>query len=504
MSLATIAILTQDPQLAESVRSTLMSINHCRTLTLHEPGPLLDRRNGDLPALVVLHLAGTVDRSIAVEFLRAFRRQGQPPPLLAITDRQDPELALALIKAGVVDCLSRPLNLSRLTMLAEMLTAPARLRGCAAEPNHVPPRIQQLGTDVPFLFGSDVMQRLLSHVQRVASQDVNILLTGETGTGKTRLAQLIHELSDRKQHPFLVVNCGTLSDTLTESELFGHCRGAFTSADRNRVGKLAAVGRGTLLLDDVDALSPCSQAKLLRALDERMFEPVGSNESQEVRARFIVASNRALEREVEAGRFRADLYFRLNVVHFHLPPLRERRSEIRALANHFVSALSQNSGQHVRIEPDALEALEHHPWPGNIRELRNVIERCLALRTDDVIRWDDLPDAVRIGSRALVSAEFPRPAAPLARTRGGEPSENASPPVDRAAASAALRPQRATDQNLTSMSVLASARIQAEIERIYAALAKHRNNRKRAADELGISRTALYKKLHKYGMMDTP
>jgi DNA-binding NtrC family response regulator len=233
---------------------------------------------------------------------------------------------------------------------------------------------------------------------------------------------------------------------------------------------------------------------LLRALDERVFEPVGSNDSQDVRARFIVASNRMLEREVEAGRFRADLYFRLNVVHFHLPPLRERRCEIRAIARYFIGTLSPEASTQVRIEPEALHALEQYAWPGNIRELRNVIERCMALRVSDVITWDDLPDAIRLGPRA--ASGTPQPAASFASAL--QPA--AAPPwTPRPPSPSTVWSRQSTE----SLSALASARLQAEVERICEALVKHQNNRKRAADELGISRTALYKKLRKYGMMDT-
>ena len=165
----------------------------------------------------------------------------------------------------------------------------------------------------------------MEQVRRVAALETTILLGGETGTGKTRLARLIHELSPRRDLPFLVVNCGALSTTLIESELFGHVKGAFTGADRDHIGKFAEVGRGTLLLDEIDSLPPALQAKLLRAVEERLFEPVGSNSSLPVQARLIAASNRALDQEAAANRFRSDLYYRLNVISFTLPPLRDRR-----------------------------------------------------------------------------------------------------------------------------------------------------------------------------------
>jgi two-component system response regulator HydG len=298
-------------------------------------------------------------------------------------------------------------------------------------------------------------------IRRVAPQETTVLLTGETGTGKTRLARLIHELSGRSDLPFLVVDCCALSAALVESDLFGHVKGAFTGADRDRPGKLASVGRGTLLLDEVNSLPLALQGKLLRAVDERVFEPVGSERSQPVQARLLVASNVPLEREVAAGRFRADLYFRLNVVGFHLPPLRERPTAVAPLVQRFLTEFTTRSRPDVRgIDAAALEALENYSWPGNVRELRNVVERAVALCPRPEIQLADLPEVVRAA-----------PAAP--------PS---SPPV-------------------AGPETLSRAREGVEVQRITAALQKHGNNRLRAAAELGISRMGLYKKLRKYGLL---
>src|SRR5205085_9757692 len=219
----------------------------------------------------------------------------------------------------------------------------------------------------PFLDAFPPEFRLFrEQLRRVVSQETTLLLTGETGTGKTRLARLVHELSPRRDEPFLVVDCGALSAFLIESELFGHVRGAFTGADRDRPGKLAAAGRGTLLLDEVNSLPLPLQAKLLRAVDERVFEPVGANKGQPLRARLVAASNAALEEEVAAGRFRADLYYRLNVVSFYLPPLRERRAAIAPLARKFPAEFAGRNRPDLRgPAPEAVRALEAYPWPGN-------------------------------------------------------------------------------------------------------------------------------------------
>jgi DNA-binding NtrC family response regulator len=305
-------------------------------------------------------------------------------------------------------------------------------------------------------------------IVRVAPQDTTILLTGETGTGKTRLARLIHEMSPRHHEPFLVVDCGALSPSLIESEMFGHVKGAFTGADRERLGKFAAAGRGTLLLDEINSLPLSLQSKLLRVVEDRVFEPVGSNRGQPLHARIIAVSNAMLEQEIKEGRFRSDLYFRLNVVGFYLPNLRHRCSSIVPLCQRFLSEFTATNRPDVHgIATNALRALQEYDWPGNVRELRNVIERAVALCPGPIIQLGDLPEAIR--SRIA-------------------PAESAI----------LIAPQEMPGR-FASMT-LAESKELAEIQRIKEVLAKHKNNRLRAAGELGISRMGLYKKLHKYGL----
>jgi two-component system response regulator HydG len=291
---------------------------------------------------------------------------------------------------------------------------------------------------------------------RVVPQDTTLLLSGETGTGKTYLARLIHDLSPRRAEPFLIVDCGALSSSLIESELFGHVKGAFTGADRDRPGKLAAAGKGTLLLDDIDALPLTLQGKLLRAVDERRFEPVGTNKLETLAARLLAASSRPLEADAAAGLFRMDLYYRLNVVAISLPPLRERPSAIAALAEEFLTRFAARNRPDLRgMAPEVLRALEEYSWPGNLRELRNVVERAAALGRGPILEIGDLPDIVRCGQ-----VHLPGQASPC----------------------------------LT----LAQIKAEMEVSRITEALQKHGNNHVRAAAELGISRVGLYKKLRKY------
>lgn len=312
------------------------------------------------------------------------------------------------------------------------------------------------------------MIRLLDQVHRIAPQATSVLLSGETGTGKSRLARLIHELSPRRDQPFLVVNCGALAAGLIESELFGHVRGAFTGAVGARDGRLAEVGDGTLMLDDIDGLTPALQVKLLRAVEERVFERVGANQPHLMRARLIAASNRNLKEEVAAGRFRADLYYRLNVVELRLPVLRQRRQIIAPLAREFLAEFAADKDRPVRgIAGCALRALEAYDWPGNIRELRNVMERAVALCPGQEVQLSDLPDHLH------------HPGNDLAIVLSGGVADSAT-------------------------QALASRRIQTleEIEAvcIEEALRRHRHNRVRTAIELGISRVTLYKKMLKYGL----
>jgi transcriptional regulator with PAS, ATPase and Fis domain len=303
---------------------------------------------------------------------------------------------------------------------------------------------------------------LANGLEMAAQHDVPVLLTGETGTGKTHLAQLIHSYSPRRQHRLLVVPCGALASALVESEFFGHAKGAFTGAGQAKEGKLEAVGRGTLLLDEIDALGLEQQAKLLRVMETGEFEPVGSNETRACRARIIAASNWNLEEAADQGRFRADLYYRLNGLSIHLPPLRERPDDVAPLARGMLDRFSEKFHKGVvSIAPQALAALEAFPWPGNLRQLENVVQQAVLRNSGPELLRQHLPPAVTAFAppAAVVSAPPSAPAATLA-----EHSEQ--------------------EERLT-------------VER---ALQEANQCRSQAARALGISRITLYKKLKKYGL----
>jgi DNA-binding NtrC family response regulator len=405
-------------------------------------------------ALVLAHLPAAGGGAGVTRLLWAVAAARRPCPTLVLADRHHEPQASTLLRAGAADVLEVPAELPKLARLADALT-----RRLAAP---APPLPEAADAE-------DGLADLMAQVRRVAGQETTLLFSGETGTGKTRLARLVHELSPRRAEPFLVVDCGALSASLVESELFGHAKGAFTGAARDRPGKLAAAAAGTLLLDEVNSLPLPLQAKLLRAADERVFEPVGSDRPQPVRARLIAASNAPLAEEVAAGRFRADLYYRLNVVGFCLPPLRERPGAVGPLAGRFLREFAARNRPDVAgLSAEAAAALAGYRWPGNMRELRNVIERAVALCAGPLVGLRDFPEAVRAAGAAAGAGLLVSPSA--------------------LAAGAAV--------------TLRQSQAEAEVRRIREALRKHGNNRLRAAAELGISRMGLYKKLRRYGLLD--
>jgi DNA-binding NtrC family response regulator len=464
---STALLICADPALIETVEELVCSIGKLRLRSVGDIEALVSPHPRIPDAVLLIHLPQGSDGAAAARLLRTLTSTRQSVPVIVLCDEHRPEQILELLRLGAADCLSRPLDLRRLAYLIDILTVRARYSAPVAAPVAMP--VENLSRERLFLFvPKGPMGLLTEQIQRVAPQNATVLLTGETGTGKTCLARVIHELSPRCAKPFLVVHCGTLSANLIESELFGHVKGAFTGADRDRLGKFAEAGGGTLLLDDIDALPLSLQAKLLRVLEERAFEPVGSNRTCTMQARLIVASNRDLDREVAEGRFRADLYYRLNVVSFQLLPLRERPATIAPLAERFLSDFAANNDRPVQgITEEARLALQEYGWPGNVRELRNVIERAVALCAGPLVEIADLPECVRRNlDKADVSVAVSSPAV----------------------------------SGVFSEGTLAETKDEAESQRILVALRQHNNNRLRAAAALGISRMTLYKKLHRFGL----
>ena len=364
------------------------------------------------------------------------------------------ETAVDAMKQGAYDFLTKPVNLDHLDMLV------AR----ALKSRDLEHRVETLESQLNEKYGmenivgeSDAMKQVFDIIRQAAPTQASVLIQGPSGTGKELVAQAIHRLSTRAKGPFVAVHCAALSATLLESELFGHEKGAFTGATVQRKGRFELADGGTLFLDEISEIDPSIQVKLLRVLEERTFERVGSEETIEVDIRVIAATNRNLRDAVLQGKFREDLYFRLNVVDITLPPLSERAGDIPLLASRFLKEYSEKNGRQIEgMTPDALNILEAYAWPGNVRELRNTIEKMVVLSRSERLTARDVPanirDAVKSGGGVTL------------RT-----------------------------------SVLASGSL-AETERrkIMAVLEKNGGNRTRAAEELGISRRTLHRKLREY------
>jgi two-component system, NtrC family, response regulator AlgB len=325
-----------------------------------------------------------------LELLRETKLKAPDLPVILMTAYATVENAVAAMKAGAFDYISKPFSLDQIHHVVERALEVRQLR---AENSELRATLEER----PLLESkSGVMRRLFETIRTVASSDATVLLMGESGTGKNVIARQLHQWSPRRTFPFVTVNCTTLSDQLLESELFGHVRGAFTGAIKDKPGRLEAADRGTVFLDEIGDLSPTLQTKFLRFVQEQSFERVGATQTLHVDARIIAASNRDLSAEVQARRFREDLFYRLNVITLRVPPLRERPEDIVALAEYLLQvAAIRNRRPGLRFSPDALAALVHYHWPGNIRELRNAIERAVVLATaGDSIARDHLPDSV--------------------------------------------------------------------------------------------------------------
>jgi NtrC-family two-component system response regulator AlgB len=324
-----------------------------------------------------------------LELLKEIKRRFPDAPVVLMTAYATVENAVAAMKAGASDYLSKPFSLQEIQHVVERALELGNLR--------VENRVLRAALDeMPIMESrSPVMRSLIDTARQAAASEATILLLGESGTGKNVLAREIHGWSPRAKRPFVTVSCTTLSEQLLESELFGHVRGAFTGAVKDKPGRLEAADGGTVFLDEIADLPVTLQAKLLRFLQERRFERVGGAATIEVDARIIAASNRNLEQEVAQGRFREDLYYRINVIVLSVPALRERPEDITALAERFLAtAALRNRRSGLKFTPEAAQALCRYRWPGNVRELRNAIERAVALSRGDIIRSEDLPDSI--------------------------------------------------------------------------------------------------------------
>jgi DNA-binding NtrC family response regulator len=328
-----------------------------------------------------------------IELVKKIRSFEDPAAVVVMTAFGAVQSALDAMRAGAVEYLTKPLNFDELRVVIEKVLDHQALE---REARGLRQRVRERTAPSNIIGANPLMQRVFEIVEQVAPSKATVLITGESGTGKELVANAIHQRSPRARGPFIKLHCAALAESLLESELFGHERGAFTGAVGRRDGRFQVADGGTLFLDEIGEISPAIQVKLLRFLQEREFERVGGSQTISVDVRVIAATNKNLIDEVKAGRFREDLYYRLNVVTIDMPPLRERKSDVPALARFFVDKFARANDKTIEsIAPEALEAMVGYDWPGNVRELENAIERAVVMAASPVLEPKYLPTSVR-------------------------------------------------------------------------------------------------------------
>ena len=389
-----ILVIDDEPDIRDSLEALLSSENYRVELAANAAEGLrkLETSSYDIVLLDLM----MPDKS-GMQVLEEVRARDRETPIFMITAYGSAEVAVEALKRGANDYFSKPWDNEKLLIEIGNMIATRRLERENAELK----RALKQRYSFPNIVGkSERMQRILDLVAQVASSRATILITGETGTGKELIAHAIHAHSARAEHPFVAVHSGSVPPDLLESALFGHVRGAFTGAMASRKGYFEVADRGTIFFDEIGTISVETQTKLLRVIQEREFMPLGSTETMRVDVRIVAATNADLKKLVEDGRFREDLYYRLNVINLALPPLRDRKEDVPALVEHFFNKycrenekfLDDQGRSLLRFEPEALQVLMDHAWPGNVRELENVVERAVVLAAQANVPLDVLPD----------------------------------------------------------------------------------------------------------------
>ena len=385
------------------------------------------------------------------EVLRRVATETPGIPVIVLTGHGTVESAVEAMRAGAYDFLTKPLNLDRLSLLVKRAL---QNRELSLQNRELEREIAGKKSFEHIIGKSQAMLKVFDVVRRVAPTRASVLITGESGVGKELIANALHNLSPRKEKPFVKVHCAALAETLLESELFGHEKGSFTGAIARKRGRFELANQGTIFLDEIGEIDQTVQIKILRVLQERKFERVGGEETLEVDVRVVTATNRDLESEIAEGRFREDLYYRLNVVRIHVPPLRERKDDLPLMIASFLGEFARENGKKVDgIDPKARSALYAYDWPGNVRQLRNCIESAVVMTSGPLISLDDLPPSIRSGD------EKPSIRIPVGVTMA-----------------------------------------EAEREIIMQTLSAQNGNKSKTAETLGIGRKTLHRKLDEYGL----
>jgi DNA-binding NtrC family response regulator len=486
-------VVDDDPDLRTLIGSWVEAAGF-RPVELESGEACLAALPAETPAAVLLDLSMPGMGGAAA--LDRIRSNHQHLPVIVLTATKEVDTVVDLMRRGAYDFLPKPVDRTKLvTTLVNAMEKHAMAMRLVTLEREV------AGQAIPgFVGNSPAMRELYRQVDRVAASDISVYINGESGTGKELVARAIHDRSGRSKAPFIALNCAAIPESLQESELFGHERGSFTGAAQRRVGSFEAVSGGTLFLDEVAELPAGAQSKLLRVLQQRTIQRVGSSQEIEVDFRLLAATHQDLSLAVKEGRFREDLYYRIVVFELELPPLRDRAGDVELLARHFaVEAGKAYSGRAVTVSPEAMEAMVRYAWPGNVRELQNLCQRAAVTCEGDVIALRDLP--TRICNAVALQRPPPTPAAALAPLPAPLDAQSTAvfdlPVIGHLSPDAAGAPPVAGGEAARAPALTLSG---VEKNAIVDALRRTGGNRARVSRELGIGRTTLYRKLKEYGI----
>ena len=456
MKRGSLLLVDDDRHLLDSMAMWLQEQGHqvAQAASRREAVGMLDQHEFDLVLADIRLQDGD-----GFELLADCRQQAPQAAVLLMTGYATVETGVDAIRAGAFDLLTKPLIDEELQMAIDRALSQ---REVIEENAKLKAQLDQRFGMENIVGRDQRMQKTFEMLDSVADTKATILITGESGTGKSLMARAIHRRSSRRDRPFVEIACGALPETLLETELFGHVAGAYTGAVSDKIGKFKQADKGTIFLDEIGTSSASLQVKLLRVLQEFEFEPVGGSETIHVDTRVILATNENLSEAVASGEFRQDLYYRINVIHIELPPLRERASDIPLLAQHFLEKVSEDMGKPIEgFEEDTLALMQSYSWPGNIRELQNVVERCVLLSKTPQVSPDELPSELLTSAPSGFSTG-------IVRTPSGKTLKEALEGPER--------------------------------EIILESLRRHNWNRNATAEQLGINRTTLYKKMKRLGL----